>query len=591
MTPEPLIFIVPQDLDGCRLDRALAVLAAEKGLSREQCKKHIQEGGVLLNQKIQTSPKSQVAEGDHLSLSLPKLPSELVPEQGSLEIIYCDEHLLVINKPAGLTVHPCPSCPQGTLVHRLIHHFPDLEGDGPRPGIVHRLDKDTSGLLLIARTEKCRLRLAEQFAGREVTKAYAALVHGLPRPPQGEINAPLARHPTNKTRMAVQTGGREAITRYATAWADRRGRFALLNVHILTGRTHQIRVHLSHLGHPLWGDKAYGGKTHLPPCENKHTASATLADATPATFASNRALPKPGNTPESLIASRQMLHAYHLAFRHPESSEALSFNLPPPPDFCAALVKLLAEPLRLVITGLPGCGKSALLEALAAHNLPVFSADAAVDKLYAPDGPGWDLLNRRFNRQFTPPGQPVDRRALGAAMRADEALRREVEHLVHPLVKDALDAFWEHKLCAPALAAEIPLYFEAGWGQQYKETAPPHGADVTASLPPKDPRLEYGGRPLPARHDVPIIVTVCCSEELRLARLAQRGVAPEAARAMTAWQWSEEAKIKAGHLALLNDGSLPDLQLTAQKLADWLTAEHICRTDAAVARCLAALQA
>ena len=575
MSDNPLTFTIPPELDGCRLDRALAALATENGLSREQCKRHIQEGRALLNGKVCQSPKAVVREDDILALNAPPQTSELTPEGGELEIIYRDEYILVINKPAGLTVHPCPSCPQGTLVHRLLHHFPDLEGGGERPGIVHRLDKDTSGLLLIARTEKCRLRLAEQFAGREVEKSYAALTHGAPRPPAGEIDAPLARHPTSKTRMAVQSGGREAVTRYATVHADPRGRFALLNVNILTGRTHQIRVHLAHLGHPLWGDRAYGGQTHLPP-----GGAAGLPAAPPARKAEG-----------PLVAARQMLHARRLAFRHPENGEAMHFELPLPADFRAALAALLEEPVRLVITGLPGCGKSALLRALAAEGLTTFSADSSVDRLYAPGGPGRDLLHRRFNGRFTPAADaPVDRRALGAAMRKDDALRREVEHLIHPLVQGELRAFWENNAYAPAAAAEIPLYFEAGWHGHDKKNPSPAGSPPPTPLP-RCSRLGPGGRPLPARAAAPIIITVSCPESLRFARLAERGLSPETARALTAWQWSEADKIKAGHLVLRNDGSLDDLHSAAAKLAIWLRQEHTRRTDTAVAECSAALPA
>ena len=568
MTAQTLSFAISPDMHGWRLDRALAALAADAGLSRERCKKYIQDGRAALNGQIVTSPKITVSEGDSLVLDAEISSSELAPEQGELKIIYRDESLLVIDKPAGLTVHPCPSCPQGTLVHRLLHHFPDLEGEGERPGIVHRLDKDTSGLLLIARTEKCRLRLAAQFAGREVDKAYAALAHGAPRPPAGEINAPLARHPVNKTRMAVQPGGREAVTRYRTVHADPDGRFSLLDVRILTGRTHQIRAHLAHLGHPLWGDRAYGGQTHLPG---------------PGGAVNGR---NPENGP--LVAARQMLHARHLAFRHPETGEEMSFDLPPPEDFCAALRVLLEEPLPLVITGLPGCGKSALLAALAENGLPTFSADAAVERLYAAGGAGWDLLHRRFGGRFTPgPAAPVDRRALAGAMRADEALRREVEHLIHPLVADELRAFWLGRN-SPA-AAEIPLYFEAGWHLRPKRDV---GAAMFGDFPPlpEDASLAPGGRALPARSGEPILITVSCPEKTRLARLAKRGLAPEAARALIAWQWPEADKIRAAHLELRNNGTLPELRAAAGKLAQWLAAVRARRADLAVARCLADLE-
>ena len=590
MVGKPLTFNITPQMHGWRLDRALAALAADAGLSRERCKKYIQDGRALLNGQVVVSPKTTVSEGDALVLDAEIPTSELVPEGGELKIIYRDEHLLVIDKPAGLTVHPCPSCPRGTLVHRLLHHFPDLEGDGERPGIVHRLDKDTSGLLLVARTEKCRLRLAAQFAGREVDKAYAALTHGAPRPAEGEINAPLARHPTHKTRMAVQPGGREAITRYQTVHADAAGLFALLDVHILTGRTHQIRAHLAHLGHPLWGDGVYGGKTHLP--GRTGGAGSEVGRRVERGGGKGEAASSQENGP--LVATRQMLHARRLAFRHPESGEWLRFDLPPPEDFRAALRVLLQEPLRLVITGLPGCGKSALLAALADKGLPVFSADAAVDRLYAAGGAGWDLLHRRFGGRFTPRAEaPVDRRALGAAMREDAALRPEVEHLIHPLVKEELNAFWLDNAAAGAAAAEIPLYFEAGWHMRGRDGAPP--ALFPASSPagagdfpplPAGPRFAPGGRPLPVRPGEPIILTISCPEKMRLAGLAQRGLSPEAARALIAWQWPEGDKIKAAHLELRNNESLPELQAAAGQLADWLALARARRAELAAVRCL-----
>ncbi len=595
MAGNPLTFSITPQMHGWRLDRALAALAADAGLSRERCKKYIQDGRVLLNGQATLSPKTTVTEGDALVLDAEIPTSELVPEGGELKIIYRDEHLLVIDKPAGLTVHPCPSCPRGTLVHRLLHHFPDLEGEGERPGIVHRLDKDTSGLLLIARTEKCRLRLAAQFAGREVDKAYAALTHGVPRPAEGEINAPLARHQTNKTRMAVQPGGREAITRYRTIHAGADGLFALLDVHILTGRTHQIRAHLAHLGHPLWGDGAYGGKTHLP--GRKGGVESELGRRADRGGGADNVAAS-GQEKGSLVATRQMLHARRLAFRHPESGEWLRFDLPPPEDFRAALRTLLQEPLRLVITGLPGCGKSALLGALAVKGLPVFSADAAVDRLYAAGGAGWDLLHRRFGGRFTPRADvPVDRRALAAAMREDAALRPEVEHLIHPLVEEELNAFWLDNAMAGAAAAEIPLYFEAGWHMRRRAGAPQASspASLLTSPPasagdflplPAGPRFAPGGRPLPARPGESIIVTISCPEKMRLARLAQRGLSPEAARALTAWQWPEGDKIKSAHLELRNNGSLPELQASAGQLADWLTLARARRADLAAGRCL-----
>ena len=576
MPEEQLTFSIPREMHGSRLDRALAENLAELGLSRAQCKKHILEGRVTLNNAVVLSPKILLTEEDCVSIAVSRPESELTPEEGGLKVIYSDAALVVVDKPAGLTVHPCPSCPQGTLVHRLIHHFPDLEGGGQRPGIVHRLDKDTSGLLLVARTEKCRLALSEMFARREVDKAYAALVHGVPRPAAGEINAPLARHPTNKTKMAVQPGGREAVTRYRTVYADPDGRFALLDVNILTGRTHQIRVHLAHLGHPLWGDRLYGGKTHLPAPESG-----------PAAKRDKHAAP----APERLVAPRQMLHARRLAFHHPESGEKLNFTLPLPEDFCAALRALLERPLRLIITGLPGCGKSSFLKALAEKGFPGFSADESVARLYAAGAAGWDLLNRRFTGRFTPDaGLPVDRKALIAAMQEAQDLRYEVEHLIHPLVEDELAAFWLQNAGAPLAAAEIPLYIEAGWHTRREADAQAPVARDALTLQFTKNLFSQGGKPLPLGPTAHIILVISCPEELRFARLAARGLSPELIRALDSWQLSEAEKMKAGHLIFHNNGSLQNLHEAADELAQGLALLRAGRADAALAACIAALE-
>lgn len=576
MPEDQLTFSITREMHGSRLDRALAENLAELGLSREQCKKHILEGRVTLNDTLVLSPKSLLSEGDRVSVAVSRPESELIPEEGGLKVIYSDAALVVVDKPAGLTVHPCPSCPQGTLVHRLIHHFPDLEGGGQRPGIVHRLDKDTSGLLLVARTEKCRLALSEMFARREVDKAYAALVHGVPRPAAGEINAPLARHPTNKTKMAVQPGGREAVTRYRTVYADPDGRFALLDVNILTGRTHQIRVHLAHLGHPLWGDRLYGGKTHLSAPETGPAAKRDKSD-----------LPAPG----LLVARRQMLHARRLAFRHPESGEDLNFTLPLPDDFLAALLTLLERPLRLIITGLPGCGKSSFLKALAEKGLPSFSADDSVARLYAPGAAGWDLLHRRFAGRFTPDATlPVDRKGLVAAMQEAQDLRYEVEHLIHPLVEDELAAFWRQHAQVTVLAAEVPLYVEAGWHTR-GETAPrPQAVGAAPTLHFKKNLFSQGGKPLPLTSNAHIMIVISCPEELRFARLAARGLSPELIRALDSWQLSEAEKIRAGHLIFHNNGSLQGLREAADELVQGLALLRAGRAKAALDACLAALE-
>ena len=228
--------------------------------------------------------------------------------------------MLVVVKPAGLTTHPAPGEPGPTLVNHLLHGWPDIAAatsgmDGQRPGIVHRLDKDTSGLMAVARTEAARLALSESFAGRRTFKVYLALVHGTPEPRQGVIDAPMGRHPSRKTLMAVlPKGGREARSEYRVLWTGPRGLASLVAVRIHTGRTHQIRVHMAHIGHPLLGDAAYG------PRENAEWA----------------------RRPDRLarMAPRQMLHAFYLSVPHPATGEPVTRWLAPPEDFRALLAGL-----------------------------------------------------------------------------------------------------------------------------------------------------------------------------------------------------------------------------------------------------------
>jgi 23S rRNA pseudouridine1911/1915/1917 synthase len=229
-------------------------------------------------------------------------PYEVEPEPIPLEIIYENHDLLVIDKPAGMVVHPSPGHWRGTLVHAVLYHCPDLEGVGGahRPGIVHRLDKDTSGLILVAKNDRAHRDLQAQFKGREVQKTYLALVYGLISPVSGEIAAAVGRDIRDRKRMAIVEGGREAVTRYEVLGYYRK--HTLLACHPLTGRTHQIRVHLAHIGHPILGDGVYGGRRRPPvPCP------------------------------------RQFLHAHRIRFRLPATGEQVEFTSPLPPDLQAVL--------------------------------------------------------------------------------------------------------------------------------------------------------------------------------------------------------------------------------------------------------------
>jgi len=513
---------------GIRLDSFLAEQLRDSGLSREKIKRLIGAGKCLVGGKAEYTAKTILKVGSHVSFQAETAPTTLNAEPGDLDILYRDDALAVVNKPAGLTVHPAPGRPVGTLAHRLLAHFPELAAqEGFRPGIVHRLDKDTSGLLLVALTEQCRLLLAGQFARHEIYKEYLALVRGVPAREEETIEAPIGRHPTLKTRMAVTGGGKSAKSARRTLFADPRGRFSLQAVRIFSGRTHQVRVHMQHIGHPILGDPLYGGAATSGPCR----------------------------------AKRQMLHAWKLSFAHPlhQTTEPLDFRCPPPPDFTDTFRTCLSRSLPVVITGLPGCGKSLLLQFFQERGFPFFSADAEVARLYQPGGDGTLLLRAHFGDRFVPASDagasgPVDKAALGAAMRDNPALRREVEALLHPLVWHAAGAFWKSHEDAAALSiAEIPLYLESGRGG-----SPGSGCGAGA--------VKRADAPLLA----PLLIGVSCPFAIREERLKHRGWNAAAIAGMEAWQWPEEKKMRSCDLVIDNSGDLPAFTRNAEALLDAL---------------------
>ena len=239
-----------------RLDRF--VQAHRPDLSRSRCAQLIKEGWVLLDGQV-ARPSSPVRRGSVVNVVVPPPPpSVLVAQEMPLTVVYQDAHVLVVDKPAGLTVHPGPGHPDRTLVNALLALAPDLAdtGSAGRPGIVHRLDKDTSGLMAVARTNAAYLSMTRQLKARRVSKTYVAVVTGTMAREQGEVDAPIARHPRHRKRMAVVTSGREALTRYRVL--ARLPGHTLVEAYPVTGRTHQIRVHFAHIGHPLLGDSTYG---------------------------------------------------------------------------------------------------------------------------------------------------------------------------------------------------------------------------------------------------------------------------------------------------------------------------------------------
>jgi len=305
---------------GERLDRYVTGLDISQGESveirftRSRVQRLINEELVTVNdQHVKAGYK--LREGDSVRIVVPPPSSvDIEPEEIELDIIYEDDHLVVVNKPPGMVVHPAPGNPRGTLVNALLNRYGKLSNGTAleRPGIIHRLDKGTSGLIVAARDETTHRHLARQFKDREVRKKYLALARGGFREEDGAISAPVGRHFRERKRMAVTlSGGREAETKYRVL--ERFEGFTLLEVSPKTGRTHQVRVHLAHVGHPIVGDEVYGGKT---PSEKRFR-----------------------NKIKEL--GRPALHAWRLGFTHPESGERMEFIAPLPGD-----MEKLIEALR-----------------------------------------------------------------------------------------------------------------------------------------------------------------------------------------------------------------------------------------------------
>jgi 23S rRNA pseudouridine1911/1915/1917 synthase len=286
---------------GERLDAHLAARLAE--LSRSRIQTLIRDQFILVNGNP-AKPRDPVKTGDHITIALPEaVPDIAAPQDIPLHILFEDENLLVLNKDPGIVVHPAPGNPDGTLVNALLHHCRgQLSGIGgvERPGIVHRLDKDTSGCLVIAKTDPAHQSLTAQFAGRTMEKLYLCVSNGIPKPPSDTIFTHIGRHPVNRQKMAVVNppGGKTAITDYQILATDPSTNTALILCHLHTGRTHQIRVHLHHKGAPLLGDVIYGKPA-------KPTAD----------------------------TGRLMLHAWRLTLDHPITQQRLKFQAPIPSQF------------------------------------------------------------------------------------------------------------------------------------------------------------------------------------------------------------------------------------------------------------------
>jgi len=297
--------VVSAENAGARLDRCAAALIDD--LTRSRIRTLIDAGCVTHNGGP-AKPATIVAEGDVVVVEVPDPePAGVEAEKIPLSIVHEDAEILVIDKPAGLVVHPAAGNPSGTLVNALLHHCSDLSGIGgvARPGIVHRLDKDTTGLMVVAKSDRAHQALALAFRRRRVSKTYLAVCFGSPAADEGVVDAALDRHPRHRQRMAVVEGGRPARTLYEVA--ERWDGASLLHCRLVTGRTHQIRVHMAHVGHALVGDPLYAGRQWK-------------AIADPQAAVACRRFP------------RQALHAWRLAFDHPLTGDSVSFEASVPDD-------------------------------------------------------------------------------------------------------------------------------------------------------------------------------------------------------------------------------------------------------------------
>lgn len=304
--------LVPAQMNGMRFDQAASALFPE--FSRARLQTWIKNGQLTLAGRI-AKPKERLLGGEQLALQAHEEPEEWLAESIPLEIVYEDQHLLVVNKPAGLVVHPAAGNASGTLLNALLHHYPEL-AEVPRAGIVHRLDKDTTGLLVVAKTPSARDDLVAQLQARSVTREYEAVAIGT-MTGGGRVDAPIGRHPKQRTKMAVVAIGKPAVTHYRVL--TRFVGHTHIRVNLETGRTHQIRVHMAHIHFPLIGDSTYGGRFKAP------------KGTDPALVQALKSFP------------RQALHAARLALTHPDTGAHCEWQAPLPEDFVQLLAQLKVQ--------------------------------------------------------------------------------------------------------------------------------------------------------------------------------------------------------------------------------------------------------
>jgi len=297
--------LIVETQEPIRIDRYLSLVWQD--LSRSRLQKLIEDGYVSINQQKITNKKTTIKTNDRITLVLPPNQSlDLVPQPIPLPILYEDDHLLVVNKPVGLVVHPAPGHTDNTLVNAILAHCNHLSGINgiERPGIVHRLDKDTSGAIVIAKTDRAHQSLQQQIQTKTAKREYLGIVHGVPTASTGTIDAPIGRHPKDRHKMAVIATGRPALTHWQVK--EKLGMYALLHFQLATGRTHQIRVHSAHMRHPIVGDPLY---SHVSP---------KIAQ----------------------MIKHQALHAWKLSFQHPETNLTIAVEATPPPSFLNLLKRL-----------------------------------------------------------------------------------------------------------------------------------------------------------------------------------------------------------------------------------------------------------
>lgn len=315
MTDEATYLSVPAEASGTRLDSYLATGLVEA--SRTRVQRAIEDGDILVNDRV-VKPSYRIRVDDRIEVDLPEPPpTQLQPEPIPISVVYEDDDLIVVDKPAGMVVHPGAGIASGTLANALVYHFQQLSGPAAslRPGIVHRIDKETSGLMVVAKNDRAHEVLSEQFRMRQVFKMYITLVHGRVSTAAGEINARIGRSPRVRTRMAVLRGdaGREAVTIFEVA--ERYTDFTLMKVQIKTGRTHQIRVHMAHIGHPVVGDEVYGsGRV--------------------------KSVRDPQVRKEIQNIGRHFLHSAQLEFNHPTTGKRIELTSELPVELTAFLAVL-----------------------------------------------------------------------------------------------------------------------------------------------------------------------------------------------------------------------------------------------------------